>query len=53
MTIDEAAFTAFVGQAEPSPPDLDPGTYEMVLRSPDGFDAKPPVRTIDVVPRGS
>jgi hypothetical protein len=34
-------------------PDLDPGTYEVVLLTPDGFDAEPPERTIDVVPRGS
>lgn len=34
-------------------PDLEPGTYEVVLLPPDGFDAVPPERTIDVVPRGS
>lgn len=40
-------------QADGSPVDLDAGEYEVVLESPDGFDAVPPRRTIEVVPRGS
>ncbi|MGN6696163.1 MAG: hypothetical protein ACTHN0_18430 [Aquihabitans sp.] len=35
--------------ADGSPPPLEPGEYELVLRTPGGFEATPPRQTIDLV----
>jgi len=52
-TVDPAAAVPDRCREDGTMPDLDAGTYEIVLLSPRGFDAVPPRGTIDVVPRGS
>jgi len=37
--------------ADGEPQALDPGTYQVILLPPGGFDAHPPARTVEVVDR--